>query len=152
MTVAEAFLRGERDGTRYRLAAGRTPPPGREGPVASRRAGSSLEFHDHRDYEPGDDLRFVDWQAFARSERLVVKRHREEVAPHVDLLVDGSRSMGAQFPEKASAAAFVAGLLAGAARATGLSVTTWLLGDRPARVAAPGRRAAGPAAGAQLAC
>ena len=55
--------------------------------------GSSLEFQDYRPYAPGDDLRHVDWAAYARSELLAVRLYREEVAPRIDLVLDISRSM-----------------------------------------------------------
>jgi uncharacterized protein (DUF58 family) len=55
--------------------------------------GSSLEFQDYRPYAPGDDLRHVDWAAYARSETLAVRLYREEVAPRIDLVLDTSRSM-----------------------------------------------------------
>ncbi|MCI2429299.1 DUF58 domain-containing protein [Candidatus Acetothermia bacterium] len=57
------------------------------------RAGMSLEFAEYREYYPGDDLRYVDWNLYGRLDRLFVKIfHREEDLP-VYLLVDTSRSM-----------------------------------------------------------
>ena len=58
-----------------------------------RRAGNSLEFLEHREYRPGDDLRLVDWNVYARSNSWVVKRFQEEITPILDLIVDGSVSM-----------------------------------------------------------
>jgi uncharacterized protein (DUF58 family) len=55
--------------------------------------GSSLEFQDYRPYAPGDDLRHVDWAAYARSELLAVRLYREEVSPRIDLVLDTSRSI-----------------------------------------------------------
>lgn len=55
--------------------------------------GSSIDFQDHRPYVPGDDPRYIDWQAYARSEHYVMKLYREEVSPVVDLVLDASRSM-----------------------------------------------------------
>jgi len=55
--------------------------------------GSSVEFAQHRQYVPGDDLRHVDWQIFARTERLVVKEFVEETNFSCHLLVDASESM-----------------------------------------------------------
>ena len=54
--------------------------------------GSSTEFAQHREYLPGDDLRRIDWQVFARSDRLVVKEFIEETNLVCHLLVDASRS------------------------------------------------------------
>ena len=55
--------------------------------------GNSLDFVEHRDYAPGDDLRQLDWRALARTDRLVVRVHRAELSPSVELLVDTSGSM-----------------------------------------------------------
>jgi uncharacterized protein (DUF58 family) len=76
-----------------RLAMPRTPIGGRVGERLGAGTGSSLEFQDYRPYAPGDDLRHVDWAAYARSELLAVRLYREEVAPRIDLVLDISRSM-----------------------------------------------------------
>lgn len=55
--------------------------------------GSSVEFAQHREYVPGDDLRHVDWKIYARSERLVVKEYVAETNLSCHLLVDASESM-----------------------------------------------------------
>ena len=55
--------------------------------------GSSIEFAQHRQYVPGDELKHVDWQIFARSDRLVVKEFVEETNFSCHLLVDASESM-----------------------------------------------------------
>jgi uncharacterized protein (DUF58 family) len=54
----------------------------------------SSEFADYRPYTPGDDLRTVDWRAFARSDRFYIKLFRKETDMNCYLLVDKSRSMG----------------------------------------------------------
>jgi uncharacterized protein (DUF58 family) len=59
----------------------------------SRRIGSDLEFADYRDYQPGDDLKRIDWRLFARTDRLHVRRTHAETTLRVALLLDGSRSM-----------------------------------------------------------
>ena len=66
---------------------------GRLGERLGAGTGSSLEFQDYRTYAPGDDLRHVDWAAYARSELLAVRLYREEVAPRIDVVLDVSRSM-----------------------------------------------------------
>jgi len=76
-----------------RLALPRTPAGGRLGERLGSGTGSSLEFQDYRQYALGDDLRHVDWSAYARSEVLTVRLYREEVAPRIDLVFDVSRSM-----------------------------------------------------------
>ena len=55
--------------------------------------GSSVEFAQHRQYVPGDELRAVDWKIFARSDRLVVKEFVAETNFSCHLLVDASESM-----------------------------------------------------------
>ncbi len=55
--------------------------------------GSSIDFQDHRPYMPGDDPRYIDWQAYARSGHYTMKLYREEVSPSVDLALDVSGSM-----------------------------------------------------------
>jgi uncharacterized protein (DUF58 family) len=55
--------------------------------------GSSVEFQQHREYVPGDELRKIDWKVFAKSDRLVVKEFVEETNLTLHLLVDASESM-----------------------------------------------------------
>ena len=105
----------------FRLAAPRQPIAGRVGERLGAGTGSSLEFQEYRPYTPGDDLRHVDWAAYARTDTLNVRMYREEVAPRLDLLLDVSRSMAVS-PEKAAAFGNVAGLLACACARTGADV------------------------------
>src|SRR5438093_3575452 len=55
--------------------------------------GSSIDFQDHRPYMPGDDPRYIDWQAYARTGHYTMKLYREEVSPIVDVVIDFSESM-----------------------------------------------------------
>jgi len=55
--------------------------------------GNSIDFQDHRPYLPGDDPRYIDWQAYARTGHYSMKLYREEVSPRVDLVLDASGSM-----------------------------------------------------------
>lgn len=55
--------------------------------------GFSVEFTEHRSYQPGDDLRYLDWKILARSDRLFVKQFEEETNLRAMILVDASRSM-----------------------------------------------------------
>ena len=57
------------------------------------KGGTSIEFHDYRDYAPGDDTRFVDWNLFARLHRPYLKQFRREEERHIVALLDTSRSM-----------------------------------------------------------
>ena len=101
----------------FRLTLPRTPLGGRIGERLGAETGSSLEFQDYRPYAPGDDLRHVDWAAYARSELLAVRLYREEVAPRIDLVLDISRSM-AVTEQKLRAYGELAGLLACACAST----------------------------------
>jgi uncharacterized protein (DUF58 family) len=65
---------------------------GQSGSYASPRRGTSLEFADYRRYAPGDDLRYLDWGIYARSDRLYVKLFREEVDLFVYVFIDASAS------------------------------------------------------------
>jgi uncharacterized protein (DUF58 family) len=71
-----------------------------KGERRSARRGSSVEFADFRAYNPGDDIRYLDWNAFARLQRLFLKLFIEEEDLHVYLLLDASRSMDFGSPSK----------------------------------------------------
>jgi uncharacterized protein (DUF58 family) len=115
---------------RYRLALERVPPRGPSGQRLGRAAGSSLEFHERRPYQPGDDVRHVDWRAVARSDQLVVRLWREEVLARLEILVDVSRSMAID-AQKAQLAVDLVALLAHGARSDGTDVAVIALGAHP---------------------
>jgi uncharacterized protein (DUF58 family) len=71
-----------------------------KGERRSRRKGQSVEFADFRSYVPGDDLRFIDWNTYARLERLFLKMFLEEEDLHFYALVDSSESMNFGTPTK----------------------------------------------------
>lgn len=77
----------------YALGLPRMPTAGRSGELLGRGTGSSLEFQEYREYLPGDDIRHVDWAAYARSDALMVRMYREEISPRTEILFDASRSM-----------------------------------------------------------
>src|SRR6266852_5192439 len=56
--------------------------------------GFSVEFTEYRAYSPGDDLRYLDWRLYARSDRYYLKKFEDETNLRCHLLVDNSRSMG----------------------------------------------------------
>lgn len=66
---------------------------GRTGVWTSPRAGMSLEFAEYREYHPGDDFRYVDWNLYGRLNRLFVKVFQREEDVPLHLLLDTSRSM-----------------------------------------------------------
>ena len=55
--------------------------------------GFSQEFAEYRAYTPGDDLRHVDWNLYARTERCYLKRYRGETNSQLTILLDASNSM-----------------------------------------------------------
>ncbi|MFN9606556.1 MAG: DUF58 domain-containing protein [Planctomycetota bacterium] len=55
--------------------------------------GQSVEFVQHRQYVPGDDLRHIDWKVWGRQDRLYIKQYEEDTNLRCTLLVDGSASM-----------------------------------------------------------
>ncbi len=82
-----------------------------KGERRSRRKGQSVEFADFRNYVPGDDLRFLDWNLYARLDKLFLKLFLEEEDLHVFFLVDASPSMGFGDPTKFFAAKQIAAAL-----------------------------------------
>lgn len=78
---------------RMRLLPHRRQTNRSRGEHLSGKGGSSIEFADYRDYVPGDDLRAVDWNIFARIQRPYVKLYRQEEEMHVVVIVDASSSM-----------------------------------------------------------
>jgi uncharacterized protein (DUF58 family) len=74
--------------------------------------GGGIEFADHRDYTPGDDFRYLDWNVYARHDELLLKRFQEEEDLHVYILLDCSRSMTFGTPPKFDLARQVAAALA----------------------------------------
>ena len=78
---------------KYRLALPERHRASYMGELLGRQAGNSIEYHDRKDYVPGDDIRHVDWRAYARNDRLSVNLYRQEISPQVQIVVDASASM-----------------------------------------------------------
>lgn len=111
-----AFVR-ELEALRRRLSV--TVQSGAAGERASRRRGSSAEFQDHRPYAPGDDLRRVDWAAFARTGEPVLKLFRAEEDSVLRLVLDASGSLAFGSPEKFEVARRIAAAIGYLALANG---------------------------------
>lgn len=60
------------------------------------RKGSSIEFNEHKLYTPGDDIKHIDWRAFAKTDKLHVKQFEDETNLRIELIIDHSGSMGFQ--------------------------------------------------------
>lgn len=110
------FVR-ELEALRRRLEVG--VRSGASGERVSRRRGGSAEFQDHRPYAPGDDLRRVDWAAFARTGEPVLKLFRAEEDSLLRLLVDASASLSFGTPQKLDVARRVAAAIGYLALANG---------------------------------
>ncbi len=116
-----------------------TVQSGSAGERASPRRGGSAEFQDHRPYAPGDDLRRVDWAAFARTGEPVVKLFRAEEDSLLRVLVDASASLGFGAPPKLEVARRVAAAIGYLGLANGQRVQVLVA-----------REASGPSAGRGL--
>ncbi len=92
--------------------------------------GTGMEFADYRVYEPGDDLRHVDWNIYARLDRLFVKLFHTDEALPLTLLIDNSRSMDFGSPTKLMCAKQVAAALGYIALADADSVTVYTCAER----------------------
>lgn len=104
---AELLAALDRRALRMRRTLPRAELPGAR---RARGAGESVEVADHRAYAPGDDLRRVDWAAYARSDRLSVRLGVAEREATLNLVLDRSRSM--EFGEPVAKAAMAASLAA----------------------------------------
>jgi uncharacterized protein (DUF58 family) len=89
---------------RLQLNAGPLSPTASGGLRASPNRKPAYEFRDHRQYAPGDDVRYVDWKASARQEHVYIKQGEEQKGAAVYVLIDCSASMAWGDPAKSGAA------------------------------------------------
>ena len=110
----------------------------------SRKHGRSVEFADFRNYTPGDDFRLIDWNAYARLDRFMLRLFVAEEELPLSLFVDLSGSMDWGSPNKAVTARRLAGAIAYVALAALDRVRLTVFADGPTSGGAPyrGRRAA----------
>jgi uncharacterized protein (DUF58 family) len=110
----------------------------------SRRHGQSVEFADYRNYTPGDDFRLIDWNAYARLDRFMLRLFVAEEELPLSLFVDLSGSMDWGKPNKAETARRLAGALAYVALAALDRVRLTVFATGPTSGGTPyrGRRAA----------
>ena len=111
----------------------------------SRRRGQSVEFADFRNYTPGDDFRLIDWNAYARLDRFMLRLFVAEEELPLSIFVDLSGSMDWGKPNKAETARRLAGAIAYVALSALDRVRLTVFADGPTSGGAPyrGRRAAG---------
>jgi len=106
-----------------------------KGERISRRKGQSVEFADFRNYVPGDDLRLIDWNLYARLDQLFLKLFQEEEDLHFYALIDTSASMNFGTPNKLRVAKQLAAALGYVGLCRGDRVSVQALG--PAGRSAP---------------
>jgi uncharacterized protein (DUF58 family) len=95
--------------------------------------GSSIDYQDHRPFLTGDDPRYLDWKAYARTGQLTMKVYREEVTPQVDLLFDASASMFFE-PGKRRRALELLYFVVESALRMRAAVACWMIGKRARRI------------------
>ncbi len=84
----------------FQLLAARKSKSSAKGERSSRARGQSVEFADYRNYVPGDDFRYLDWNLYGRLERLFLKLYEEERELPVRIFLDASESMTFGEPRK----------------------------------------------------
>lgn len=67
-----------------------------KGTHRSSKTGTSMDFSDFREYHPGDDLRHIDWNVFARTEKPFIKQFLDEQEMRIHILLDSTKSMGTE--------------------------------------------------------
>lgn len=109
--------------------ARRAPPPR---PRRRRRflaRGRGVEVASYREYTAGDDVRSLDWAAYARLERLYVRLVEDVVEPRLELLLDASGSMGPGEPSPFGQATRALASIAAVSLARGVTVRAWAVAD-----------------------
>ena len=84
----------------FQLLAARRAKSSARGERRSKARGQSVEFADHRNYAPGDDFRYLDWNLYGRLEKLFLKLYEEERELPVRIFLDASESMTFGEPRK----------------------------------------------------
>jgi uncharacterized protein (DUF58 family) len=127
--------------TGLRLKLPRAAQRGKVGDVRASSVGSSMELHDFRLYQPGDDIRHIDWNAVARTGDVVLRVRREEVTPRLEVVLDASKSMAVS-EEKASRAREIALFACVLAQRGGLEAALIVAGAKGQRATGANARAA----------
>jgi uncharacterized protein (DUF58 family) len=95
--------------------------------------GFSVEYSDHRAYQPGDELKFLDWKMYGRSDKLYIKQFKQETNVYVYILLDSSNSMtfcGRGSVSKIDYGSFLAAALAYLMLGQGDSVSLTLFAEK----------------------
>lgn len=110
-----------------------------QGERRSKKRGQSVEFDDYRDYVPGDDLRHIDWNVYARFDRLFIKLFLEEEDLSVHIALDATASMDCGSPSKLLFGAKIALALASVGLAGNNRVSLSVFGGSTEEGALPAR-------------
>jgi uncharacterized protein (DUF58 family) len=94
--------------------------------------GFSVEYSDHREYHAGDEVKFVDWKVYARTDRLCIKRFHQETNTTVYILLDVSKSMSfaGDSIRKIDYACYLAAALSYLMLKQGDSTALWLFAEK----------------------
>src|SRR3954470_6716863 len=122
----------------FQLLAARRAKSSARGERRSRARGQSVEFADYRNYVPGDDLRYLDWNLYGRLERLFLKLYEEERELPVRIFLDASESMSFGEPRKFDFARQVAAAVGYVALCGFDRVTVRVFPDNPEEAAVRG--------------
>jgi uncharacterized protein (DUF58 family) len=122
----------------FQLLAARRAKSSARGERRSRARGQSVEFADYRNYVPGDDFRYLDWNLYGRLERLFLKLYEEERELPVRVFLDASESMAFGEPRKFDFARQVAAAVGYVALCGFDRVTVAAFPDNPQEMAARG--------------
>ncbi len=124
------LVEGMNAGERYSFSIPSGLFNGGAGSKFSRKTGNSMEFMEHRDYIVGDDLRQLDWNVYARSDKLTIKLYENEVSPCMDIVIDSSLSMDLENTKKLRSSLGLSALFATAAGNSGYMYKTWLTKEK----------------------
>src|SRR5277367_2392719 len=122
----------------FQLLAARRAKSSARGERRSKARGQSVEFADHRNYVPGDDFRYLDWNLYGRLERLFLKLYEEERELPVRIFLDASESMSFGEPRKFDFARQIAAAVGYVALCGFDRVTVAPFPDNPAETALRG--------------
>jgi hypothetical protein len=128
-SLNSSLLKGRETGDSLKLVLPQSVRGIGGGGKFGKNSGSSVEFQDHREYKPGDDIRRIDWRAFARSDKYVLKLYREEIQPTVSVINDVSASMLLPSEIKLNAAVSLAGIFMSSAINSECAVSWWTFGN-----------------------
>jgi len=106
----------------YKLFLKRKAGQEKEGTGKIERLGNSFDFLGYSPYTPGDDMRYIDWNIYARLDQLIVKKFMFSPCPNILILIDASASMSIGNPAKFQTACRIAALLGYLSQQNGHSI------------------------------